>query len=348
MKLVFTADIHLDSVFADEDSKVRNAELLQVFSDIVGYATDIRAGAVLLGGDLFDLPYPSVETVSAVKSIIKNSAPLMFYAVCGNHDPLYKTAFYKDVPDNMLVFGEDISKVVLDDVELYGVSVKTANDDKDPFEGFHANGKFITLSHGDLSGSPPVPLSQNTLADSGASLNLLGHIHKRCEYILSSGKRAVYCGCPAGRGFDECGEKGFYVIDTDSFDCTFVKTSAKIYTEYNIDISDCTDTEQLMELLQNVTVGQNEIARAVLSGNVKKPLNTDFEALLSYLPQFVEIKDKSVPDIDVLKSIGDNTLEGEFVRILVKKLEGSKSEQEKQILLDAIKEGVLALTQSNS
>ena len=43
----------------------------------------------------------------------------------------------------------------------------------------------------------------------------LGHIHKYKQAELD--QRGVYCysGCLEGRGFDECGEKGFVLLDID-------------------------------------------------------------------------------------------------------------------------------------
>ena len=41
----------------------------------------------------------------------------------------------------------------------------------------------------------------------------LGHIHSyKCEKLDLDG-RYCYCGCLEGRGFDECGEKGFVLLD---------------------------------------------------------------------------------------------------------------------------------------
>ena len=242
----------------------------------------------------------------------------------------------------MTVFGGDISKVTVGDTDIYGVSVKTASDTVDPWQNFKADGNFITLSHGDLDGNGTFRISSNSLADSGGKLHLLGHIHKTSAHRLSNGKTALYGGCPAGRGFDECGERGFYVIDTDGFTFTYITTDAKIYKEYEIDISDIAEKTELIDKLRAVPVCDNEIARAVLVGALPHPIDIDTAKLQPFAPQFIEIKDKSTVNIDVMKNIDSNTLEGEFVRILSKKLEGVQQE-ERQVILDAVKEGVLAL-----
>lgn len=340
MKIVFTGDIHLGSKFNNEKGDVRRAETVKVFSDIVDYAVSIGAPCVLIGGDLFDTSYPPPEVEDAVRNIMTSHPDITFYAVCGNHDPLYKTAFYRDVPTNMFLFPDRITKASVGDIDIYGVSIGTVADNTDPWQGFLADGKFITLSHGTLDGDD-YPLSSASLADSGAALNLLGHIHKTDARVLSNGRHALYCGTPAGRGFDECGERGFYVIDTDTFSYTFVKTNAKIYREYTVDISDCESSTELMSRLSDFVIPETEIARAILVGSVKTPFEINSDSIVQYTP-FVEIKDKSTPDIDLLANVDASTVEGEFVRILVSKLDKCTDDERAEVL-DALKAGIIAL-----
>ncbi len=327
MKLVFTADLHIGSAFGGENSSIRNAELVSVFEDIVKYANNICA-PVLIGGDLFDTPYPSAELSYAVRAVIEKHPHTRFFAVCGNHDPYNITSFYKNAPDNMFVFPTEITEVNLGDVTLAGVSLKSFDTTLDIWQGYTCHSKCITLSHGDLFG--------NILADTGANLSLLGHIHKTSAHLLSNGKYALYCGTPAGRGFDECGEKGFYVIDTSDFSYTFVKTDTKIYKEYSVDVTGAVNTADILDKLC-IKICDNEIARAVLIGKTDPSVEIDTGALLPHTP-FSEIKDKTEPDIDFTSATNDNTLEGEFVRIL---LEDKQSDPD--IIRDALYEGVRAL-----
>ena len=43
----------------------------------------------------------------------------------------------------------------------------------------------------------------------------LGHYHSYVSADIGKRATAVYCGTPEGRGFDEAGDKGYVVIDTD-------------------------------------------------------------------------------------------------------------------------------------
>lgn len=332
MKLVFTADLHIGSAFSGENSALRNAELIENFRSIVKYAENIGASFVLLGGDLFDTPYPAPELEGAVYSIVENAA-VRFIAISGNHDPLSKTRFYKNPPENMTVLPARMTGVDLGGVMLYGASVYNADDNEDIWQNFCTEGEFITLSHGELSGNGFIPISRTSLSNVGARLNLLGHIHLSSVTVLSNGRHALYCGCPAGRGFDECGEKGFYAIDTDGYTYEFIKCDAKQYKEYVFDVSDL-DYPTIVTQLCAVTKQDNEIPRALLTGRVPPESEIDTAKLLP-LTQFVEIKDKTEVGFDKLEIAKANTLEGEFVRILLA--------DDSEFADDAITEGIKAL-----
>lgn len=337
MKLVFTADLHIGSAFTGENASLRNAELIGSLENILSYAKDIGAGALLLGGDLFDTPYPSAELTAKVRSVISESG-IRILAVAGNHDPLLKCDFYKSPPENMFVFPAQITGVDICGVTVAGASVISDTDTRDVWQDFSYTGEFIALSHGELNGSGYIPISAQSLVKSGAALSLMGHIHKTGVTVLQNGRHALYCGTPAGRGFDECGERGFYVIDTEDFSYSFVKNNAKIYKEYKIDVDGASEIEQIIDRLAGVTVGGNEIARAVITGKINPALDMDVRGLQPLFPCFVEISDRTEPDIDIEKLMQEDTLEGEFVRILM-----SDKESEQNLIRDALKECIKAL-----
>ena len=348
MKLIFTADTHFGSKFNNENTALRNAQLVSSFDSIADYAESINAAAVLLGGDLFDTPNPSEEISAAVRRVFKRHGALRFLAVCGNHDPLNVTAFYANPPENLYVFPDKPKGVSLGDITVFGVSISSAFDMPDPWKDFYVparaeeSGGFITLSHGTLGGHGGFDLNARTLAETGAALSLLGHIHKTNDILLPGGKHALYAGVPFGRGFDECGQKGFYVIDTQDFSYTYIHTKAEIYSEYNIDVGNARSVSDILSILSKTTPAENEIARAVLTGKLSTPFYIDCDALCAHADGFVQIKDRTSADIDYLRNMGDNTLEGRFVKILADKLKDADS-GDRQIIEDAIKEGVIAI-----
>lgn len=341
MKAVFTADLHLDSAFLGEDRHARNRELLETLDDMVTFAKTSGAKAVLIGGDLFDIPTPSAYITGGVKKIIENAPDITFYAVTGNHDPLDTCAFYKSVPDNMHVFGPQIEKTDLDGCDLYGASVSAQPDRRNIFDGFKAENGGIFLCHGDISSDCAFDLSRADVENSGIDLLLMGHIHKTAEYLYA-GPRGLHAGVPAGRGFDECGEKGFYLIDTDTKTYEYIKNDVKIYKEYFVDVSDCNDITDIADRLNAQPTGEKEIARAVLTGGILGGVYIDTDVLQKYCTRFIEIKDKTELSEDVMKNADGQTLEGEFIRLMLSRIEKADDAQ-KPMLYDALKQGVSAL-----
>ena len=346
MKFIFTADTHFGCRFLNENAGARNSRLIEHFADIADYAHNRGIEYILLGGDLFDTPYPDENVKAAVYRVFESHRDISFFAVSGNHDPLGLTQFYNNPPQNLFVFPDTITRADLNGLTVYGVSLSDSFDAPDPWSGFHSDGKFVILSHGTLSGKGGFCLDPRSLSQTGASMCLLGHIHKTQSVILPNGAAALYAGTPFGHGFDECGQKGFYVIDSDDFSYTYVNTKAEIYTEYTADISSCTSVTEVMDTLARVRPMQNEIARAVLTGNLKEPFDIDCSCLLEYFKNsFIQIKDETKIDTDIFENAGDNTLEGKFVDILLNSLRNSP-QSEHQKILDAIKEGVLAIRSS--
>ena len=328
MKLVFTADTHFGSKFKDGGAAARTAEHIACFSRMAEKARSLGA-PVLIGGDLFDSPYPAPETEAAVRRVFETHADVAFYAVAGNHDPLGATAFYADPPENLHVFPDRVECVELGGVSLYGVSMRDAFGGGDPWQGVRTDGRAVTLTHAAFGEGGCYNVSKTALAETGAVLHLMGHIHKTARFPLPGGGTALYAGCPFGRGFDECGERGYYVVDADTLETEYVVSGAAVYAQYECDVSDVGGTDEL------------EIARIVLTGSTATPVEFDGAVLAAHLG-VVEIKDETRADVDLFAARADNTLEGEFTRIILEMMENA-DEQQKEELAEALKEGVRAL-----
>lgn len=343
MKIIFTADTHFGSAFRGENTSVRNGELISAFRSMCRYALDGGAKAVLMGGDIFDTPYPSHELQASFISVLKEFEVLKFIMIAGNHDPLYECAVYSHLPANAYVFPAELTAYEFDGLRIYGASVSQAGDTRDPFVNLRCDSRDVILTHGMLDGTAEFSLNSRTLADTGSKLILSGHVHAGFDKLLTSGAQFIYSGAPWGRGFDECGEKGFYEIDTDTFETKFITSQAKIYKEYSVDVSQTASVEELYEVIGGVTTGKNEISRLILKGNMAHPYNIESDVIAGFFPQFVSIKDKTEVDVTSFENVAENTLEGKFIRILQAKLENEADENEKTKIYDAIKQGLIAM-----
>lgn len=340
MKLVFTADTHFGSKFKDGDAAARTAEHIACFSAMADKARALGA-PLLIGGDLFDTPFPSAETEAAVRRVFETHSDVRFYAVAGNHDPLDATAFYADPPENLHVFPDRVECVELGGVSLYGVSMGDAFGGGDPWRGVRTDGRAVTLSHAAFAEGGCYTVNKTSLSETGALLHLMGHIHKTASFPLPGGGAALYAGSPFGRGFDECGRRGYYVIDTDTLQTEYVFTDAAVYAQYEADVSDVSSYAELFSRLSRITPAEGEIARIVLTGSTATPVEFDGASLAAHLG-VVAVKDETTADLGRFSARTDNTLEGEFTRIILEKMKNAP-ESERDELSEALKEGVRAL-----
>lgn len=92
MRLLHVADVHLDASYTGFGTLARQRarEVLDSFRRLPDVATDVRADAVLIAGDLFDGPQPSSETLSSVRETLKRFVDLCVpvFLLPGNHDAI--------------------------------------------------------------------------------------------------------------------------------------------------------------------------------------------------------------------------------------------------------------------
>ena len=94
-------------------------------------------------------------------------------------------------------------------------------------------------------------------------------------FIPSSGKidergQYIYFGCLEGRGFDEIGEKGFVVIDTnEKISFKFVPNCSRVFEEVTVDISGTQDIfTAYQKVLSFIKCKPSDIVRINLTGEV--------------------------------------------------------------------------------
>jgi DNA repair exonuclease SbcCD nuclease subunit len=111
----------------------------------------------------------------------------------------------------------------------------------------------------------------------------MGHIHRYEAGRIDA--RGVYCysGCLEPRGFDECGKKGFVLLETDAHSLTwkFVPFSRRAAHMIDIDITGMTSLPQLHEAVLDTIDGvvmPDDMLRVQLTGEEdgKLGINTDY------------------------------------------------------------------------
>ena len=218
MKLIHCADMHLDSALATsltrQEARRRNDELFETFIKMMDYAQREKVRAVLVAGDLFDSENGREAVKKKVLEAVAAHPQVDFLVLSGNHDG---EQLFNTVPDsgfNMTVNGNSLPKNLklfpgAGKAYRYGNVVITGLNSLKLPSNLHLKPEDtnIVMMHGQID-------RFGSFAGRNIDYLALGHIHKYKKGSIDS--RGVYCysGCLEARGFDECGEKGFVLLDT--------------------------------------------------------------------------------------------------------------------------------------
>ena len=329
LKIVHTADLHLDSAFEGfGGDQARVLAHRQAFRDnlfsIVSYAQDIGAHLLLIAGDILDGDSFAYETQEALTHALRAFSGRVAI-VLGNHDGGFRKNGLPPLPDNVTVFsGRSITQLELPEhnAVLYGASFDTQYCEKSLLSGFCAadDGRLhIMLMHGEVrTGSLYNPITVEDIANSGLTYLALGHEHSFSGF-KKAGKTTYACpGCPQGRGFDETGQKGFIAgeICAETCNLSFVPLERPQYFDIQLDISDLpldAIAQKLREMAQ-----QPEIARGVvrvrLSGERIEPIDPELlHSKSSDAFDALTIKDASFEKRALWAGLHQDTLEGVFL-----------------------------------
>jgi hypothetical protein len=148
-----------------------------------------------------------------------------------------------------------------------------------------------------------------------------------------------YCGCLEGRGFDEVGARGFFLLEIvggrlqkDSF-VSFAKRQT---TECAVDISACTNYYEVERaVLEGMNgVRRDDMVKIILKGRHCVGLRKDVTLLAARIAQYffhVKIVDESRIYIDYTAFQNDLSERGEFVREVARY---EMSEEDRAEILD--------------
>ena len=357
MRILHTGDIHIGSAFKNlpaEKAAMRRNEILDGFRNLCAFAKEQGVGAVLIAGDLFDERKVPRSLQQEVANIFAASKPVCFFYVSGNHDGTFAV---ENLPENVYTFAKAQGWQSYDLPE----NITITGADSAYFTGglFHSlllrQERFnILVLHGEIAraetGSADcIPLAY--LQNKGIDYLALGHIHipmPTAERLDGRGKYR-YCGCLEGRGFDECGERGFFLLDIQNgrvVNEQFYTLAKRSVWERGVDISACQSYYDVERAVLTALVGVRggDMVKVVLQGKHALGLRKDIPLLTSTLLQkyfFVKVVDNSRVAIDLSAFSSDLTERGEFVREVGRY---ELSEEERAEILDV---GLKALAGEN-
>lgn len=357
MKIIHCADLHLDSKMttnlSKERAKERKMEILRTFSKMVEYAKQNNVTAILIAGDMFDTRNVSATSRNMVRDVIMQNSQIDFLYLKGNHDNDNFLSKLDEIPQNLYLFADKWTTYSYGDVVICGLELNAENSLSAYNQLVLDHGKYnIVMMHGQLAGYKSKDKAECISLDDLKHKNIdylaLGHVHKYCMERLDS--RGVYCysGCLEGRGFDECGEKGFVVLDIDTNTRTataeFVSLASRTLYTLPVDITGISTTQEaasrIEEAIAKTQYPSKSLVKIVLQGdvNVECELETSFleEQFAEYF-YFIKVKDETRILVNYKEYEKDASLKGEFIRMVSA---SDLSEEEKSLVIRA---GIMAL-----
>lgn len=339
LKLLHSADWHLCSpltLFTGEQRELLARELAAIPERLTEVCRREGCRLLLLSGDLFDGP-ATADALGLLKEALAECPARVFIAP-GNHDfcgpgsPWLEEAW----PENVHIFTGGMESVAIEELDcrVWGAGYRSM-DCPPLLEGFRARGGErwqVGILHGDpLSASSPYcPVTREQVRLSGLDYLALGHIHLAGQFRAGR-TLCAWPGCPQGRGWDEPGEKGYYIVQLDD-DITLRRESFPgiRFRDETVDVTQ--GAAQPLERL--LPPGHSrDFFRLTLTGNA----DPDISALrhrFSRIPN-LWLRDRTRPPVDLWAGAGADSLEGVFFRMLQEAADEAEEPEKSRILLAA-------------
>lgn len=330
MKIIHTADLHLDSKIdslPSDKRRIRREEVIRSFERMADYATNNGVKAVIIAGDMFDTSRVSLKTKARVLQAISSNSTVDFLYLSGNHDDENFISDTNEIPSNLKIFSDKWDCVEYENVCIYGRKIVGA-DMKMVYDTFFANPEKINIvaMHGQVVGYKSAEVVETISIPSLKEKNIdylaLGHIHGYSEGVIDNRGVYVYSGCLEGRGFDELGEKGFVLINVEDNKLTYerVDFSCRNFYEYSFDVSGKSNWyETRAQLIAEATsrFSKDSLLKVILTGERGTDFDIDIVNLVSMLNEnffFAKVYDRTIIKVDISQYETDKSVRGEFVK----------------------------------
>lgn len=337
MKIIHCSDLHLDADLRTKydaaSAAERRAELLDTFRRLCRYAREEAVSAVLICGDLFDTASPSSSAVRTVEDLIIANSDLLFFYLRGNHDErpaLFRT---RRGPENLCLFGDDWTTWELSEDRDQGRRICITG--REPSNAVFTSPELdpscinIVMLHGQVregyTAPDPESVPLSALRGCGIDYLALGHLHHYRSFALDERGTAAYCGTLEGRGFDECGNCGFILLEIDEAQShitpRFIPFASRRIYSVECPVTGCASDTEVYERISRVLsaspASDADLVRLALTGELEYGCSPD-PALIQREWEgryhYFEYRNYARPVVHSEDFLCDATLKGEFVR----------------------------------
>ncbi|HCD06853.1 MAG TPA: DNA repair exonuclease [Lactobacillus sp.] len=311
MKFLHAADLHLDTPFVgvsnfskELQSKLHDSTY-QAAKKLFATALSEQVDFVILAGDIFDDTDSSLKAQMFLKDEFEklNQANIKAYLIYGNHDYYRNNFAVVKFPENVTVFGSDVSTAELtckdgQKVGLTGFSYDQQHINQAIVKNYPARGEYdyqIGILHAGVGDDNYAPFQISDLLSKGYDYWALGHIHKR--EIINQNPLIVYPGDIQGRNQNETSPKGFYLVSVDNgvTDLKFVKSSIYTWDKINLNVKEEETVDSLINKIKDFLRTPDTLL--TLTINNAQKLDTDVLKTLQrneILQHFEQIATESV------------------------------------------------------
>lgn len=354
LKIIHCADLHIDSKmesnFTKAQAEVRKQELFQTFIRMVDFAKENDVRAIIIAGDLFDTSKMQQITIKKkIAYVIGQNPKIDFLYLRGNHDAADFFSTLDAKLPNLKTFNSNWTSYTYDNVVITGRELPNEKISDSVYAELALDSKKINIVtlHGQIAraetkkDAPLIDLRK--LENKNINYLALGHIHKMEQGPL--GKNGVWCysGCLEGRGFDECGEKGFMLLDIEdrTVNITFNKIAKRRIEEVVVKLEGSMTYSEIMQKIEAKMENTPDsiIVKIILKGAINDDTIIEPKAYEEQLESkffLVKVYDETTTAINYEKYRNDISLKGEFVR----KIEADTSlgdEEKTKIILTGLR-----------
>ena len=338
MKFVHVADIHFDMPFTllsnrADMGEIRRIDQRKAFKKMIEYIKENEIPYLFIAGDLYEHEYIRESTIEYINNLFKEIPNTKIFITPGNHDPYLLNSYYNKYKwaDNVKIFNSRLEKIETEDANIYGFGFDDFYCYNSGFNEFELENKDklnILIMHSSLAGARNDEKNYNVISEKmfkekGFDYVALGHIHKR-----KLDNNIVYPGSMLSLGFDELGEHGMVVgnIEKGSLNLEFIILDEKELIEEELDISDMTLLEELIEKLNEKYFEENKLYKVIFVG--KRNFEIDIYKIYKLIQNknIIKIKDKTKIAYDLNEIANDYTLKGLFAKEILNEMKNNDSE----------------------
>lgn len=357
LKLLCAADLHLDSPFEalpEKAAQKRREGQRKLMFKIAELAESHGAQSILLSGDVFESNEVSMDTQDAfIRAFGTLDIPV--FVSPGNHDPYTDSSVWARmrIPQNVHIFkNEKIDCVELSDLNLriWGAGFENSFCES-LLENFKAPPKTedifdVMVLHGDVcSGNSGYnPITRKQLADSEMDYVALGHIHTRSKPEKVGKTVFAYPGCTEGRGYDETGVMGVYLVTLSDkgVNVKLLPLGGVRYEIITVDVSDKNPLEAIKAATMELS--DRDYCRIILKGECEElPDAAALRAALEGRFAELQLRDETVKKRNIWQQTGQDSLSGVFLTKLRSKYDSAKQQDERKLVELAAYYGIAAI-----